>query len=76
MNDIRKDDGIVLKNGDVLSHPLLDSHSDLVTYFKLPDTRQHHQHFAKVELTPDDWLNVDTWKFRLDESTAPGWWSP
>ena len=65
---------VVLRNGDVLTHPLLDSHSDLIRYYELPDTRAHHQHFAKVELTPDDWLNVDTWKFRLDESTAPGWW--
>ena len=65
---------VVLRNGDVLTHPLLDSHSDLVRYYQLPDGRQHHQHFAKVELTPDDWLNVDTWNFRLDEETAPGWW--
>ena len=65
---------VVLRNGDVLTHPLLDSHSDLVRYYQLPDGRQHHQHFAKVELTPGDWLNPDTWTFRLDEQTAPGWW--
>ena len=65
---------IVLKNGDVLTHPMLDSHSDLVTYFQLPDTTAHHQHFAKVELTPTDWLDASTWRFRLDEATAPGWW--
>ena len=66
---------VVLRNGDVLTHPLLDSHSDLVTWFKLPDALSHHQHFAKVELTPqDDWLNPDTWRFRLDEETVPGWW--
>ena len=67
---------IVLRNGDVLSHPMLDSHSDLVQHFKLPDTRQHHQHFAKVELTPTgDWLDVSLWNFRLDEETVPGWWA-
>ena len=66
---------VVLKNGDVLTHPLLDSHSDLVLYYKLPDGRAHHQHFAKVELTPqNDWLNPGDWIFRLDEETAPGWW--
>jgi len=65
---------LVLKNGDVLSHWALDSHTDLVTYFQLPDTTAHHQHFAKVELTPVDWLDAATWKFRLDEQTAPGWW--
>ena len=31
---------LVLKNGDVLSHPMLDSHTDLVTYFKLPDSTE------------------------------------
>ncbi len=65
---------IVLRNGDVLIHPLLDSHSGLVTYFELPDTSAYHQHFAKVELTPVDWLDAATWTFRLDETTAPGWW--
>jgi hypothetical protein len=64
----------VLRNGDVLTHPLLDSHSDLVRYYELPDTRAYHQHFAKVELTPGDWLQPETWNFRLDEDTAPGWW--
>ena len=49
---------LVLRNGDVLHHPMLDSHSDLVRHFEVPDTREHHQHFAKVELTPvGDWIN-------------------
>ena len=66
---------LVLRNGDVLHHPMLDSHSDLVRHFEVPDTREHHQHFAKVELTPvGDWLDVSLWEFRLDEETAPGWW--
>lgn len=65
---------LVVKNGTVLSHPMLDSHSDLVRYFKMPDTSAHHQHFAKVELTPDDLMDVSTWRFRLDEDTTPGWW--
>lgn len=59
---------IVLKNGDVLHSPLLDSHSELVQLFQLPDSRLHHQHFAKVEFTPPtDWVgweNLDNWKFR------------
>lgn len=68
---------IVLRNGDVLSHPMIDSHSELVEYFKLPDATVHHQHFAKVELTPqseDAWLDPSKWKFTLDEKTVPGWW--
>lgn len=65
---------LVLRNGDVLTHPMLDSHSDLVRYYSLPDEQLHHQHFAKVELKPVDWLDASTWQFRLDEDTAPGWW--
>ena len=64
---------LILKNGDVLHHPMLDSHSDLVTYFKLSDTSQHVRHFAKAELTPDDWMDPTTWKWRIDEDTKPRW---
>lgn len=64
---------LVLKNGDVLHHPMLDSHADLIAYFNLPDTSAHHQHFAKAELTPKDWLEPDTWLWRIDEETRPGW---
>ena len=66
---------LVLKNGDVLSHPMLDSHSDLVRYFKLPDTDVYIQHFAKVELTPVDWTDAATWTFRVDEDVLPAWWA-
>ena len=64
---------LVLKNGDVRHHPMLDSHSDLIAYFNLPDTSAYHQHFAKAELTPVDWLDASTWKWRIDEETRPGW---
>lgn len=65
---------VILRNGDVLTHPMLDSHTDLIRYYKLPDTTAYHQHFAKVELTPVDWMDPATWTFRLDEDTAPSWW--
>jgi hypothetical protein len=66
---------LVLRNGDVLSHPSLDSHSDLVTYFQLPDVDAKIPHFAKVELTPgDNWLTPETWAFRVDEDVEPIWW--
>lgn len=64
---------VILRNGDVLTHPMLDSHTDLIRYYKLPDTTAYHQHFAKVELTPVDWMDPATWTFRLDEDTAPSW---
>lgn len=69
---------VILRNGDVLHHPLLDSHSDLVTYFKLPDDSAYAQHFAKAELTPTDdasWTDASKWEWRIDEPTKPGWLS-
>ena len=65
---------LVVRNGDVLTHPMLDSHSDLVRYFQLPDTDAHINHFAKVELVPVDWADASTWKWRIDEPTLPMWW--
>jgi hypothetical protein len=67
---------IVLRNGDVLTHSILDSRSDLVRYFKLPDTNEHIQHFAKVGLTPanDTWTDASKWTWRVDEEVLPSWW--
>ncbi len=65
---------LVLRNGDVLTHPMLDSHSDLVHYFKLPDVTTYLDRFAKVELTPKDWTNISTWQWRVDEEVMPAWW--
>ena len=64
---------LILQNGDVLHHPLLDSHADLVRYFKLPDTNAHISHFAKAELTPADWLDPSTWTWRIDDEVRPIW---
>ena len=63
---------LILHNGDVLHHPMLDSHADLVAYFNLPDTAIA-QHFAKAELTPVDWLDPSTWIWEIDEESRPGW---
>jgi len=63
---------LVLPSGEVLTHPMLDSHADLVTRFKL---RDEVGRFAKVELVPgEDWLDPWTWTLHLDEPTAPEWW--
>jgi hypothetical protein len=64
---------LVVRNGDVLHHPMLDSHSDLVRYFKLPDTSAYISHFAKVELRPKDWMDAATWEWVVDEPTRPAW---
>ena len=65
---------LVLKDGSVRHHPMLDSHSDLVRYFKLPDTDAFVHHFAKAELTPTtDWTDASTWAWRIDEDVRPVW---
>jgi hypothetical protein len=66
---------LILKNGTVLHHPMLDSHSDLVRYFKLHDNTPFLHHFAKVELTPGDWADVSTWQWKLDEPSRPVWFT-
>ena len=64
---------LVLKNGRILHHPMLDSHADLVAYFNLPDDTPFLERFAKAELTPVDWLDPSTWKWRIDEAMRPQW---
>ena len=68
---------LILRDGSVRHHPMLDSHSDLVTYFKLPDENPHIPYFAKAELTPDtDWTDASTWAWRIDEAVNPVWLTP
>ena len=64
---------LVLRDGSVRHHPMLDSHSDLVRYFQLPDENAHIHHFAKAELTPRDWADASTWDWRINEDVTPVW---
>ena len=65
---------IVMKSGDVLHHPMLDSHSDILRHFEVRDGDAFRVNFAKVELTPNDnWLDPSTWAFKVDEQTIPDW---
>ena len=65
--------GLIIPNGDLRWHPMLDSHFDIVNYFELPDTSEHIRHFVKFELEPKDWLDPSTWTWRIDEETRPHW---
>ncbi len=68
---------LVLRDGSVRHHPMLDSHGDLVHYFKLPDENPHIPYFAKAELTPTtDWTDASTWAWRIDEAVNPVWLTP
>ena len=64
---------LILRDGSVRHHPLLDSHSDLVRYFEISDTNAHIPHFAKAELTPVDWADAATWLWKIDERVRPIW---
>jgi hypothetical protein len=59
---------------DVLRNPWTDSHEDLVTLFKLRDTRDGS--FARVEFTPKDGKSYDepaAYVLTIDEGRKPDW---
>jgi len=64
---------IGLRDGGILWHPMLDSHSDLLVYHGLDDTADHQNKFVKLELIPYDWMDPETWDFKIDEQTKPVW---
>jgi hypothetical protein len=55
----------------------VDSHSDLVKLAGYKDNTYDPRlmEFAKIEITPEnnDYLNPDSWIYRVDESPAPMW---
>jgi hypothetical protein len=66
--------GVTLPNGDVLTHPMLDSHADLCTYYHIHDTLPDR--LVKWELKPNDWMDASAWDFAPDQDTLPTWWTP
>jgi hypothetical protein len=66
--------GLILKNGDIVHHPMLDSHAEIVAYYGMPDRTPDVYHFAKFELVPGrDVLDVSAWVWRIDEDVMPQW---
>jgi len=72
--------GIVLKDGKekggfrLIMSPWTESHSELITMFKLNDGKILH--FARVEFSPpnlDTAHQVETYKFKIDEDRKPEW---
>jgi hypothetical protein len=66
---------IGLRNGDILYKDGVDSHSDLIEIFGLPDNTDC-RHFAKLELMIPygDEHDIDKYTFVLDEFTSPSWY--
>jgi len=69
---------IVKKNGDVLWKFGMDSHSDILKHFNIPDNESEpgRLKFARIEISPanGNYLKPNEWKFKLDESITPSWW--
>jgi len=58
----------------LLMSPWTESHSELITIFKLNDGK--HLHFARVEFKPenlDTAYLVETYKLKIDEERTPAW---
>jgi len=70
---------IVKKNGDVLWKFGMDSHSDILKHFNIPDNEDEKERleFARIEISPanNNYLKPDKWQFKLDESITPAWWT-
>ena len=68
--------GYGLRDGTIRYDPLLDGHTDLGILLGIPDGVVAHA--VKFELTPPpnpaDLFQIDHWRFRLDEESAPVWW--
>ena len=74
---------IVLRSGDILHHPMLDSHTDIQRYFRKQPHLTHAlrdedrlERFARVEFTPTDetWFEPEKWVLQIDEDITPKWW--
>src|SRR5574343_52761 len=67
---------IVTKN-QVLWLPDSDNHSDILTYFGIPDLDETPE-FVKVEISPVEELYntpLSEWVFRVDQNRFPEWWN-
>lgn len=69
--------GIVLRNGDVLTHEATDSHEMLIEHFGLSAAdRSECWHFVRVEFYPcgGAYSNPDSYILKVDDNQVPPWW--
>jgi len=67
--------GIILKNGDVITNPLVNSHEDIIEDAGLSGKDNHIRYFARFEFTPfeREYHNLDKYTLRIDEESSPDW---
>lgn len=71
---------ILLKNGDVLCNPLLDSHEDLLDYYNVHQGYIGEQGFARLEFLPPEndlgqpvEYDIENYKLKVEEDRWPEW---
>ena len=64
---------VILKNGDLLHLDGVDSHEDVLSYFKIKDNG--NDSFCRVEFVPgEDLCDLDQYKFEIDQE-RPDWFT-
>jgi hypothetical protein len=65
---------IVTRDGRIMHHDATDSHTDLISHFKLREGKAG-ENFVRVEFTPDGnaFADVDKYTLRIDETRVPAW---
>jgi hypothetical protein len=65
---------IVTRSGEIYFNPLTDSHSDLITLYKLKEGK-NHDNFIRVEFYPSEGKHDDlkSYVLKVDETRTPGW---
>ena len=69
--------GWVLRTGDVLCEPMLDSHEDLAKWFSIK--RDYGHNAIRWEFSPTEkdgvrqFFDFDSYSFRIDENETPSW---
>lgn len=67
--------GIILKNGDVITNPLVNSHEDIIEDAGLSGKDNHIRYFARFEFTPcgREYHNLNKYTLHIDEESSPDW---
>ena len=66
---------IVLKNGDLICDPFIDSHEVLIENYNLRDNNTNN--FIRIEYSPNnnDYFDLTKYKLHIDEISIPNWFT-
>jgi hypothetical protein len=63
---------IASKNGELYYSLRSDSHEDIVADNEIIDN--HQVNIVRIEFTPGNWQDVESYQLKVDESLLPPWW--